>query len=55
MAIIVIKEGDKHEQGNAKCPQCNEQVLIEQHWGNPPNCPHCRVPYSPIIRPAKYS
>jgi len=47
MGIKVIKEGDKAKQGNAVCPNCGEVVLIDQHYGDPPKCPHCNIPYAP--------
>lgn len=55
MAVEIIREGDKSKQGNAKCPHCGEVVLIENHWGDPPKCGKCGVPYILIPRPTKYS
>lgn len=54
MSVEVIREGDKDKQGNAKCPQCGETVLIKKHFGDPPKCGKCGVPYTPITRQGKY-
>jgi len=43
--IRVIDDGDKGKQGNAVCPQCGKKVLIENHWGDPPKCHDCDIPY----------
>ncbi len=53
--ITIINKGDKSKQGNASCPQCDEKVLIEHHWGDPPKCGKCGVPYRPHIPHTKYS
>jgi len=45
MSIRTLTEGDKDKQGNAECPQCGERVLIESHYGDPPKCSHCDIPY----------
>ena len=48
MGIGTIREGDRDKQGNATCPQCGEVVLIDHlHWGDPPQCHKCNVPYQP--------
>ncbi len=52
--IRIIEDGDKSKKGNAICPQCGEKVLIERHWGDPPKCPDCGVPYSTVTHPIKY-
>jgi len=54
MAVKVIKEGDKERQGNASCPQCGEKVLIENHFGDPPKCSKCGVPYVSRLASPKY-
>lgn len=54
MAVTVIEPGDKSKQGNARCPQCGEVVLIEHQWGNPPKCGKCNVPYMPKLSEPKY-
>ncbi len=54
MSVKIIVGGDKSKQGNASCPQCNEKVLIENQWGDPPKCPNCNVPYRPCFHPTKY-
>ena len=46
--VKVIKEGNKHEQGTHVCPQCGERVVIDRHFGDPPKCGCCRVPYRPV-------
>ena len=53
--VKVIDNGDKAKKGNATCPQCNKKVLIEHHWGDPPKCGDCGIPYKPIQRHPKYS
>ena len=50
----IIEEGDKSKQGDAVCPSCGERVLIGPHWGDPPQCHKCNVPYAPIIRQPDY-
>ena len=54
MTVTVVYEGDKHEQGNAICPQCGKRVVIENHWGDPPKCHECDIPYRPITHLPKY-
>jgi len=52
--IKVIDEGRKEDKGNAICPQCGKKVLIDKHWGDPPKCGDCGIPYQPIQRPPRY-
>jgi len=52
--IEVIKEGDSGRQGNAECPQCGERVLIDKHWGDPPECGKCNQPYRPDLPRTDY-
>jgi len=52
--VRIIDNGDKHKKGNAKCPQCSKAVLIERHWGDPPKCGDCGIPYRAIPRQPKY-
>ena len=47
ISVRVIKDGNTGRQGNAKCPKCNEVVLIERCYGDLPDCPHCKVAYVP--------
>lgn len=49
MTTKIVKPGDKEKQGDAVCPRCGEVVLIGEHYGDLPKCPHCDVPYS--LRP----
>ncbi len=55
MPTTIIKEGDKDKQGNATCPQCGETALIEHHFGDPPECGKCGVPYTPTPKTTKFS
>jgi DNA-directed RNA polymerase subunit RPC12/RpoP len=50
----VIDKGDRDKQGNAVCPQCGRKVLVDKHWGDPPVCPNCSVPYTPITQQPDY-
>lgn len=51
----IIKEGDKSKQGDAKCPQCGERVLIGTRFGDPPKCGKCGVSYTPTLpRPGRF-
>ena len=55
MPITTIREGDKDKQGNAVCPQCGEQVLIDNYWGDTPKCHKCVLTYQPQYPPIKYT
>ena len=55
MAITIIKEGNEDEQGNAVCPNCGERVLVSKHWGDPPKCGKCDIPYQPQHPPMKFT
>jgi len=52
--VQVIDNGDKNKKGNAICPQCGKRVLIKHHWGDPPKCGDCGIPYKPRPRQPKY-
>jgi len=54
MTVKVIDEGRKGDKGNAVCPQCGKVVLIEKHFGDPPKCGDCGVPYTPRLKQPKY-
>ena len=55
MAVKPIEPGDTSKQGNAVCPQCGAKVLITNHYGDPPKCGNCDVPYTPLPTPVKYT
>ena len=56
MTVKIIDQGDKSRKGNARCPQCGKKVLIEGHFGDPPKCGDCGIPYVPSsLRPSKFS
>jgi len=54
MTVKTIRDGDRGKQGDATCPQCGKKVLIEKHWGDPPTCGDCGIPYRPVQQVTKY-
>ena len=50
----IIHEGDRNKQGTHKCPNCGRTVTRKMSYGDPPQCPCCKVPYRPIQKRMRF-